>query len=193
VNAAAIATRGRDRTWRVTHQELSAASLRGAVDGVVCAGSMRISHATIIHGHDGDWVGTRVLPLQTARSRVATNSPRKATLLADAGISMVVISSKASEGTRRATEELAMLSCAAGAKFDLVEGYGQRGRLVGTPSDFDAGPDAPQLAADGFDGREVVLLRVEDTRVLILEATERGVATPIRVEQSEQDCSGPDG
>ncbi|HEV7282963.1 MAG TPA: DUF4838 domain-containing protein [Pirellulaceae bacterium] len=108
----------------------------------------------------------------------ATTFAAEATL-AEAGESKmpVVISPKASPATRAVADELArFLGKISGATFEVSEGDGTQGIVLGTIGQFpDPSLDKP-LEIRGFDGREAFVIRTEPRRVRLIGATETGAS-----------------
>ena len=104
-------------------------------------------------------------------------------LLADKGKALlpIVVSKDASKRIELAARELAgFLKRISGAEFEVVQGDGQRGIVVGTLRQFPQ-PDAPGIAKaleirNGFDGKEAYVIRSKAERVLLLGATELGAS-----------------
>lgn len=104
-------------------------------------------------------------------------------LLADKGKSLlpIVISRDASEKTKLLARELAgFLKRISGADFQVKDGDGKRGIIVGTLQQFPQ-PNEPGIAKalairNGFDGKEAYVIRSNSKRVLLLGATELGAS-----------------
>lgn len=90
----------------------------------------------------------------------------------------VVISPRASPELRRVAAELAeFLGKIGGASFEVVEGDGSQGIVLGTLKQFPSPALAGSLALRGsFDGREAYALRTEPGRLLLLGATDLGAS-----------------
>jgi hypothetical protein len=100
-------------------------------------------------------------------------------LLAEGGRARVpvVISARASQTTRAVAAELAdYLRKITGAAFEVAEGDGKHGIVLGTLAEF---PD-PMLARplevrNDFDGKEAFVIRTDSRRLRLLGATDRAV------------------
>jgi hypothetical protein len=100
--------------------------------------------------------------------------------LANGGKAMlpVVISAKASDGTRKVAAELAdYLGKIGGARFEVQTGNGATGIVLGTLAEF----PHPELdkaleIRNRFDGKEAYALRSEPKRLLLLGNTDLGVS-----------------
>ena len=92
----------------------------------------------------------------------------------------IVISAKATDGTRQVAQELAdYLSQISGARFEVQTGDGSRGIVLGTLAEF----PHPELAAgleirNTYNGKEAYAIRTEPQRLLLIGATELGARTP---------------
>jgi hypothetical protein len=88
----------------------------------------------------------------------------------------IVVSPHASKDLRALAAELAShLERATGARFEILDGDGREGVVVGTTADIDVGPDARALELRGpFDGREAYVVRSEPRRLLLAGATVLG-------------------
>jgi len=119
-----------------------------------------------------------------ARPKAAVQSKKAAVrlLLAQNGnaLAPIVVSERATEGTRAVAKELAQhLQRITGAEFSVAAGDGSRGIVLGTLAEF---PD-PALkkplelrGAGGFDGREAFVIRTDAKRLRLLGATELGAS-----------------
>jgi len=109
----------------------------------------------------------------------AAATPAELPLAADGkALVPVVVSEKASAGTRQVAAELAgYLGRIAGAKFEVVAGDGTAGIVLGTLAEFPDPALAKVLATrDTFDGREAFAVRTEPTRVRLIGATDLGAS-----------------
>ncbi len=90
----------------------------------------------------------------------------------------IVVSKSASMETRKAAEELVgYLTRITGAPFKCQAGDGSAGIVVGTLAEFPNPSLSRSLEIrDAFDGREAYVIRSEPHRLLILAATNRGIA-----------------
>lgn len=103
-----------------------------------------------------------------------------ATRLAAGGKALlpVVVSEKASDGTKKVAAELAgYLQRISGAEFVVAAGDGKRGIVLGTLEEF----PHPELAKaleirNTYDGREAYAIRCQPGRVLLIGATELGAS-----------------
>lgn len=99
--------------------------------------------------------------------------------LAEGGVAKmpVVVSPQADPATRAVAEDLATyLGKIAGAKFEVVEGDGTKGIVLGTIAQFPDGSLDKPLEIRGFDGREAFVIRTEPHRVRLIGATELGAS-----------------
>jgi hypothetical protein len=90
----------------------------------------------------------------------------------------IVISEKASDGTRQVVTEFAdYLRQISGAQFDIRTGDGSSGIVLGTIDEFPH-PDLekPLAIRNRFDGKEAYAIRCEGKRVLLLGAADQGVS-----------------
>lgn len=90
----------------------------------------------------------------------------------------IVIADQASEQTRKVAAEVAeYLGKITGATFAVERGAGTAGIVLGTVAEFPHPDLAGSLAVrDRFDGKEAYALRTEPKRLLLLGATDLGVA-----------------
>lgn len=90
----------------------------------------------------------------------------------------IVVSPKASDGTKLVAKELAeYLGRITGAKFEVLEGNGARGIVLGTLAEFPVPELTPHLAIrNTYDGKEAFAIRTEAQRVLLIGATDLGVS-----------------
>jgi hypothetical protein len=90
----------------------------------------------------------------------------------------VVVSPKASPGTKAVAAELARyLGKITGAAFEVAEGDGSRGVVLGTLAEFpDAALVKPLEVRNGADGREAYAIRTDKDRVRLIGATELGAS-----------------
>src|SRR4051794_994301 len=90
----------------------------------------------------------------------------------------IVISEKASEGTKQVAAELAdYLGRMAGATFKRETGDGSRGIVLGTLAEFpQPGLDEALAVRNTYDGREAFVIRTEPGRLLLLGATDLGAS-----------------
>jgi hypothetical protein len=104
----------------------------------------------------------------------------KGLLLAEGGRARVpvVVSAKASPSLRAVAAELAGYLCKiTGAPFEVVEGDGSRGIVLGTLADFpDPALASPLEVRRGFDGKEAYVIRTDAGRLRLLGATDRGAS-----------------
>ena len=106
----------------------------------------------------------------------------KGLLLADGAQAKVpvVISAKASDGTKAVAAELAeYLGKISGAKFEVMAGDGSAGIVLGTLAEFpDPALDEPLelRGPGGFDGREAFAIRTEPGRLRLIGRTELGAS-----------------
>lgn len=113
---------------------------------------------------------------------VTRNSTRsKVTLpLARGGKTLlpIVISAKASDGTKAVAAELAAyLTHISGAAFAVKTGDGRTGIVLGNIGEFPVPALAPALAIfNSFDGREAYAIRTQPERLLLLGATDLGAS-----------------
>ena len=83
----------------------------------------------------------------------------------------VVVGPDADKTTREAAAELAdYLERIGGAEFEVIEGDGDEGLVVGVPSDFEKLPFDPEFAGGAF-GRDHYLLRSTDSGLYLLGAS----------------------
>ena len=119
-----------------------------------------------------------VLCLAWSASGLAAEPAAGGLVLAEGGQAKmpVVVSPKASDGTKAVAAELAQyLGKIAGATFQVTAGDGSTGIVLGTAAEF---PD-PALAKPlelrgpgGFDGREAFAIRTEPARLRLIGATD---------------------
>lgn len=90
----------------------------------------------------------------------------------------VVISPKAGETVRQVAAELAeYLTRMTGATFEVTEGDGSRGIVLGTLADFPVADLAePLKIRNTYDGREAYAIRTGRDRLLLIGATELGAS-----------------
>lgn len=91
----------------------------------------------------------------------------------------VVIATNASETIRAIAADLAahLGKMAGGDSFEMIEGDGKHGIVLGTLEQF-SNPDLNKALAihDGVDGREAYAIRTSPNRVLLIGATEQGAS-----------------
>ena len=121
---------------------------------------------------------TALLSLSGGPARAA--EPPPALLLAEGREAKVpvVVSPKASPATRAAAGELAgYLGRITGAKFEVAEGDGSRGVVLGTLAEFpDPALAKPLEVRNGVDGREAYAVRTDGRRVRLIGATDLGAS-----------------
>lgn len=90
----------------------------------------------------------------------------------------IVVSDKASDGTKAVARELAdYLGRLSGATFEVASGNGERGIVLGTITEFPQSDLAKPLELRGtYDGREAFVIRSEANRLLLIGATELGAS-----------------
>src|SRR5215468_6082673 len=89
----------------------------------------------------------------------------------------VVISERASDGTKRVAAELTeYLSRITGARFEVKTGDGKQGIVLGTLADF-PNPELvkPLEVRNTYDGKEAFAIRTQKERLLLIGATDLGV------------------
>lgn len=88
----------------------------------------------------------------------------------------IQVSAQASERTRAAAADLAaMLKAISGAAFEIKEGDGTKGIVLGTPAEFPGITQDSRLTDKAITARENYLLRSEPERLILLGNTERGI------------------
>ncbi len=106
--------------------------------------------------------------------------PAQALRLAEDGKARfpIVIAADADPATRGVADELAAhLGQISAARFEVVEGNGETGIVLGTLRQFpDPRLDEPLRIRDGFDGREAFAIRTEPQRLRLIGATELGAS-----------------
>ncbi len=109
----------------------------------------------------------------------ASAAPATLTLAADGkALAPIVISEKASDGTKSVAAELAAyLGRMAEAKFEVQTGDGKKGIVLGTLVEFPQEELSPALEIrNTYDGIEAFAIRTEKERVLLIGATELGAS-----------------
>jgi hypothetical protein len=119
--------------------------------------------------------------LSLCAGSMAQRTPSRATglLLAEKGKALlpVVVSAKASPGTRAVAAELAAyLQRITGAVFTVQTGESTRGIVVGTLAEFPNATLRKPFEIQGFDGREAYAIRTDAKRLRLLGATDLGVS-----------------
>jgi hypothetical protein len=96
----------------------------------------------------------------------------------DRALLPVVVATNASEALRAAAADLAEhLGKMAGGSFEVVEGDGNRGLVLGTLAQFpDPALTEPLAIRDGVDGREAYAIRTGPGRVRLIGATDLGAS-----------------
>jgi hypothetical protein len=116
----------------------------------------------------------------TASPRAVARDETREARLAEAGRARleIIVSPRASAATRQVAAELAgYLGRIAGASFEVKEGDGSAGIVLGTIEKFPDPALAPGLALrDTCDGKEAYTIRTESGRVRLIGASERGAS-----------------
>jgi hypothetical protein len=117
--------------------------------------------------------------LSFAADRPAAEASPGLLLAADGKAELpIVISPRAAEGTQALAKELAQyLSRLSGATFEVRQGDGSRGIVLGTLAEF----PQPELAGpleirNTYDGKEAYAIRTQQKRLLLIGATELGAS-----------------